>query len=504
MISIGKDYFNQGVIDSDGNIIVEPEYSNGTLFIYGSMLPVFWFYDGRTSKVFLSKTLLRTFPGKVRVRSVLDEEQLIIIEQEDQFAAIDFAGRDLVSLRRGSYSGYAEGMFLIKVGDRYQFLDRNGKLPVNATFENANIFSESLAPVKSKNKWGFLNIKGTWAIQATFDEARQFQNGLAAVKVADQWGYIDRSSKFIIPPQFKDADEFTMGGIAKVLLPEGCQIVSKNGTLGPKGDYCNVKGNQLIQISSEGSKRYVLFNERSEFIELGEAGESFPNYFSFYQNGRIGLVSPDTGFVISPEYDSIRYNQTDGLYILERNGLTDVLNPNGSWFLKGTKENIFGCKENICITVDRKTGRKGYIGSNLKKITENVFTYADSFSDGLAKVFREGNWEYIDTTGKTVFKGAYKNSGNFFQGLVWFEQNGKFGYLDRNGQIQIPTEFDTAGNFSDSFAIAKKDGRFGLIDTKGEFVISPMFESIELIKPKRYRVQFEKQYGILNLERCGL
>ncbi|WP_167482019.1 WG repeat-containing protein [Leptospira andrefontaineae] len=504
LISIRESYFNEGVIDSDGNIIVKPEYSSGNLFIYGSMMPVFWLHDFQTSKVYLSRTLLRTFPGKVRVISVIDKEQLIIIEQEDQFAVFDFAGKDLIFLRRGHYSGYEQGMFLIKVGEKYQFLDRNGKVLGNKTFEDAKEFSESLAPVKLKNKWGFFNNNGTWTIQTTFDEAKQFQNDLAAVKVADQWGYIDRNGKFIVEPQFKDAYEFTKGGIAKVLLSKGCQILSKEGALGPKGDYCNIKGSQLISISSEDSEHYVLFDQRNGFVELGEVGESFPNYFSFRQNGKIGLVSPDTGFVISPEYDSVRYNQTDELYILERSGLTDILNSNGSWFLRGTKESIFGCKENICITVDRKTGRKGYIESNLKKITENIFTYADSFSDGLAKVFRDGNWEYIDTTGKTVFKGAYKNSGNFFQGLAWFEQNGKFGYLNRNGKMQIPVEFDTAENFFDSFAIAKKDGRFGLINTKGEFVISPMFEAIERIEPKRYRVQFEKRYGILNLEKCGL
>ncbi|WP_165780146.1 WG repeat-containing protein [Leptospira hartskeerlii] len=504
LISIQKSYFDNGMIDSEGNIIVKPEYSNSNLFVYPTFLPIFWLQDHQISKVFLSKTLLRTFPGKVRVISTFDEEQIVVIQQQDQFAAFDFAGRDLISLRRGNYSGYAEGMFLIKIDEKYQFLDRNGKLLGNKTFEDAKMFSESLAPVKLRNKWGFFNIDGRWTIQATFDEAKRFQNGLAAVKVADQWGYIDRSGKFIIPPQFKDADEFTTGGIAKVLLPEGCQIVSKNGTLGPKGDYCYIKGNQLIYISSDGSERYVLFNERSGFAELGEVGESFPNYFSFQQNGRTGLVSPETGFVISPEYDSIRYNQTDELYILEKGDFTDVLNPDGSWFVRGAKGSIFGCKENICITVDRKTGRKGYIRSNLKKITENVFTYADSYSDGLAKVFREGNWEYIDITGKTTFKSVFKNSGNFFQGLAWFEQNGKFGYLDRNGKTQIPAEFNTAGNFSNSLAIARRDGQFGLIDIKGEFVISPIFEAIQLIEPKRYRVQFEKQFGILNLERCGL
>ena len=77
---------------------------------------------------------------------------------------------------------------------------------------------------------------------------------------------------------------------------------------------------------------------------------------------------------------------------------------------------------------------------------DSLFTSADSFSEGLARV-----------------KVGKRMSFNF-----------KYGYIDKTGKIVIEPQFDWAGNFSGGLAEIRADdsfGRFlGYIDKTGKYI----------------------------------
>ncbi len=173
-------------------------------------------------------------------------------------------------------------------------------------------------------------------------------------------------------------------------------------------------------------------------------------------------------------------------------------------------------------------------GLSYEVIIDPQYEDADSFSQGLAAVKKDGKWGYIDMedstvipfqfdyapslvfdrTGKQVYLGAYwvgccLNEGTFAateamggNGL-YLDESGKpvlefseeaytrpfnqglsplakydveredfvFGFIDKNGKTVIPFEYDALGTFLEGLAFACKDGKYGGIDTQNNVVI---------------------------------
>ena len=97
------------------------------------------------------------------------------------------------------------------------------------------------------------------------------------------------------------------------------------------------------------------------------------------------------------------------------------------------------------------------------------YNFADSFSEGLARVELYGKWSYIDKSGKEVIQLKYDVVGDFSEGLAAVKLNGKCGYIDKSGKEVIPLKYDSAYYFSNGQASAILNGEWGYIDKQGNF-----------------------------------
>ena len=97
------------------------------------------------------------------------------------------------------------------------------------------------------------------------------------------------------------------------------------------------------------------------------------------------------------------------------------------------------------------------------------YNFADSFSEGLARVELYGKWSYIDKSGKEVIQLKYDDAFNFSEGLAAVELNGKYGYIDKSGKVIIHLKYDFADFFSNGQASAILNGEWGYIDKQGNF-----------------------------------
>ena len=78
-----------------------------------------------------------------------------------------------------------------------------------------------------------------------------------------------------------------------------------------------------------------------------------------------------------------------------------------------------------------KDGKMGYIDQTGKVVIPFIYDRADEFSDGLAAVVKDDKWGYIDRTGKEVIPLIYKDTKSFSEGLLAVEKNDKWGYVGK-------------------------------------------------------------------------
>ena len=114
-------------------------------------------------------------------------------------------------------------------------------------------------------------------------------------------------------------------------------------------------------------------------------------------------------------------------------------------------------------------GKWSYIDKSGKEVIQLKYNFADSFSEGLARVVINGKWSYIDKSGKEVIQLKYDDAFNFSEGLAAVELNGKYGYIDKSGKVIIHLKYDFADFFSNGQASAILNGEWGYIDKQGNF-----------------------------------
>jgi hypothetical protein len=203
-------------------------------------------------------------------------------------------------------------------------------------------------------------------------------------------------------------------------------------------------------------------------------------------------------------------------------------------------------------------GKWGYINAAGRIVVEPQYSYAYSFSDGLAQVwlgeqgekryfinkdgdvvftppevgfvseFHEGlapylirfKYGYIDKQGQVVIPlqfdrvdacepGGYGVVGHFCldvafgifsEGLAPFPKGDtkKVGYVDKAGRIAIEPIFEDGYEFSEGLGLVKSGEKWGFIDRSGKFVIEPKFDSGVSFREGLAAIQLGEKWGFIN------
>ena len=305
----------------------------------------------------------------------------------------------------GKARNYSEGLVAVSVGDgdwrerKWGYKDKAGRVTIPFEYNGADDFSEGLAAVGDgeTGKSGFIDKTGKVVIPFEYDYVRSFSEGLAAARLGDwktgKWGFIDKTGRVVIPFEY---DNDNKNGRFSYIFSEGLASVYKTGQ---GWGYIDKTGKVVIPFEYSG---VGAFSE----------GMACVSYDADY-SGKFGVINTDGKLVIPAIYDNEPYYDVHGDF----------------FFLPGFSEGLL----RVSRLIDAKNSI--YDAGYIDKTGETIIPFGGAaFSEGLAAVSR-GNretgfqWGYIDKTGKTVVPFEYDSAQSFSEGLAWVQKNGKWGIL---------------------------------------------------------------------------
>ena len=239
-----------GLLNRDGEVIVEPKYSDAKDFSEG--LATFGFREGcdcnreyDPDRDFFDKRLPRekwgvidrsgnvvvapTFPDLASFREGLS------VTTRDHWSFIDRDGMVCLTLDHlvkssaryikhvRSFSGersmvYLDGRAPEKLG--VLIIDRRGQI-VGTEFRDVSFrgdFSEGLVMAEKSGKCGYYDTEARLAIEHKFDDGGDFHGGICRAQLGSEWMFIDRSGAVVLqgkPEPWNDAEDFH-GALARV------------------------------------------------------------------------------------------------------------------------------------------------------------------------------------------------------------------------------------------------------------------------------------------------
>lgn len=113
----------------------------------------------------------------------------------------------------------------------------------------------------------------------------------------------------------------------------------------------------------------------------------------------------------------------------------------------------------------------------------------------------------IEETMEIVIRCIYEAAFNYSEGLAKVQKNGKYGFIDRDGNVIIPCEYDSADNCYKGIISVTKEEKHGAIDKRGNVIIPFEYnfiycdsDLILVVKEKRSKVYNKKGEEVFNFE----
>jgi uncharacterized protein YdeI (BOF family) len=258
-----------------------------------------------------------------------------------------------------------------------------------------------------------------------------------------RWSYMNTDCELVLWPQFANAKRFS----------EGLAAVCVYGTMGHE------KGK--LKIFS-----FVEHTSRGDFKGYPEGD---------FVNRKWGYINESFEFVIAPAYDRA-LDFKNGLAFVVEGGQGRYIDKHGKAVFDSDPGTFDKADVSEGLVVSRIAEQRfGYRDTKGEMVIEPVYEDAWPFSDGLARVRRDGLYGFIDAKGNVVIDIKYDGATDFNDGLASVSVEGKWGLLNKKGDFAVKPQYQFVGRYSEKLAPVMQDDKFGFIDAKGKLVIDPQF-----------------------------
>ena len=310
--------------------------------------------------------------------------------------------------------------------------------------------------IKSGKKYGFCTQSGEIVLDCQWTSVSDFDGGLAIVNDGDKKsGVINKAGEYVLPYEncaiWKRGDEY----IERWDRHYKHELYNMNGELVFEIDNCSKFK------YGEGIIAYLLKDYQLYFYDIAtKKTVHYKGNFSYLSSGFSDGWCAIYDYCLGKDYKSkltfkapVEMNLDDWFH----DGLLKVQNKSTkSYGYADTKGNlVIPCEwgyysgdfnEGFVNVQDKRTEKWGYIDTHGNMITEVIYTSANSFSDGLACVVKDGKAGYIDQTGKLTISLQFDYAYDFHNGYATVTMNGEQFYINKSGEKVLPRDYDDLKN----------------------------------------------------------
>ena len=498
-----------GVIDKQGNVIVEPIYD--IIQIPNPSKPIFICmsdYDVE-KKEYISKVLnergeqlyqdythIQAIPNETTEDGIPFEKTVLKYKENGKYGLLNINGKKITDAEYDQITSmtYKEGMLIVKQGDNLGVININGKTVIDleyATITADNYYNKEtkykdtgfIVSQKKEDgyKYGYINYKGKKILDTDYTEIQRVteiqedNNVYLVARESGQAGLL-KNKKQILEHEYEEIRYNSYNDIFIVQRNGKQGVVSRQGKVRVSIEYDNILPGG-IYINAEKNGEYFVLDQKGNKLENTDILSKNPTQNGEYYiistkdevykiTDKDGSVIVDKGYTYIEEIDDNHFivanGRKNGIINIEGKALID-LNYTSIFKIEGTEllqANILS--NNTVSLIDKNMN----IVTTLEGATVKV-------KDDVVTVYSSEEYKYFDLTGKEISnKEVYRNNNLFAK-----EIDGKWGFEDKNGELKVQNEYEMVTEFNKhGFAGVKKDDKWGVIDLSGNIVQEPIYE----------------------------
>ena len=517
-----------GVIDRNGNIVIEAEYEavqipnpSKAIFVcvkeynentkeYETVV-----YNEKKEVLFSNYKNVQSISIYTNVNSIPYEKSVLTYKENGKYGLINLEGKQITKPVYDEISSinYKEGTFLVKQNELEGIINMKGKVIIKCEYESVtsdNYYSENgynkqagfIVSKKTEDgyRYGYVNYRGTIILNPIYTQLERVteianEKGVYFIAFKNGQAGLLKNNKEILNYEYEDIQYNVLGSIFVTKRNGKYGAVNQEGTTVLYPEYDNVYTGGMY-LNALKDKDIFIFDLNGNKIETNEVSKTKTENANYYitidKNNKYKVVDSKDNIIIDKDYTYIEYLPGD-YFIVERDSKSGIIDSNGKSVIELKYDSISRINETDILQMEKDRNIALY-NLNMKEIVSMDNAIVKEVKDEKAYIllYSDTDFKYFDK------KGNILTSQNLFENNPLFAKNinGKWGFVDKDGNLKVQNDYELVTDFNKyGFAGIKKDGKWGSINQNGEIVQEPTYDlkrNIPEFVGKYYRVNATK------------
>ncbi len=517
-----------GVIDRNGNIVIEAEY--GAVQIPNPSKAIFVcvkehnentkeyetvVYNEKKEVLLSNYKNVQAISIYTNVNSTPYEKSVLTYKENGKYGLINLEGKQITKPVYDEISSinYKEGTFLVKQNELEGIINMKGKVIIKCEYESVtsdNYYSENgnkkqagfIVSKKTEDgyRYGYANYRGTIILNPIYTQLERVteianEKGVYFIAFKNGQAGLLKNNKEILNYEYEDIQYNVLGSIFVTKRNGKYGAVNQEGTTVLYPEYDNVYTGGMY-LNALKDKDIFIFDLNGNKIETNEVSKTKTENANYYitidKNNKYKVVDSKDNIIIDKDYTYIEYLPGD-YFIVERDSKSGIIDSNGKSVIELKYDSISRINETDILQMETNKNIALY-NLNMKEIVSMDNAIVKEVKDEKAYIllYSDTDFKYFDK------KGNILTSQNLFENNSLFAKNinGKWGFVDKDGNLKVQNDYELVTDFNKyGFAGIKKDGKWGSINQNGEVVQEPTYDlkrNIPEFVGKYYRVNATK------------
>ena len=517
-----------GVIDKNGNIIIEAEYEavqipnpSKAIFVcvkeynentkeYETVV-----YNEKKEVLLSNYKNIQSISIYTNVNSTPYEKSVLTYKENGKYGLINLEGKQITKPVYDEISSinYKEGTFLVKQNELEGIINMKGKVIIKCEYESVtsdNYYSENgnnkqagfIVSKKTEDgyRYGYANYRGTIILNPIYTQLERVteianEKGVYFIAFKNGQAGLLKNNKEILNYEYEDIQYNVLGSIFVTKRNGKYGAVNQEGTTVLYPEYDNVYTGGMY-LNALKDKDIFIFDLNGNKIETNEVSkiktENANYYITIDKNNKYKVVDSKDNIIIDKDYTYIEYLPGD-YFIVERDSKNGIIDSNGKSVIELKYDSISRINETDILQMEKDKNIALY-NLNMKEIVsmDNAIVKEVKDEKSYILLYSDTDFKYLDKEGNIL------TSQNLFENNTLFAKNinGKWGFVDKAGNLKVQNDYELVTDFNKyGFAGIKKDGKWGSINQNGEVVQEPTYDlkrNIPEFVGKYYRVNATK------------
>ena len=515
-----------GIINKNGDIVINPEYIN--IIIPNPQKAVFVCYDENNDTKVLNQNNEQIFSEYAQIEPIrlkniasdlMYEKNLLTYKRDEKLGLINLEGEVIAEPIYETIEGlpYKEGELLVQLEGKYGVINNKGNDLVEPKYDQITVDNYTTTEDGYKRagyivsnttengyRYGYVDVDGNVLLEPEYTEVSRIinvednDNIYLIVAQNGQYGMV-KNQEQIIGNEYQsisynsESNTLTLEktkryGVAtldgKVVIPVEFSQIDSTG----KYIYAtDVDGNVEV-YQEDGNPAEV----ESNIYILETGNENYQIKIDNTQGSAYSILNKDGEQITTQNYSYINYLYDNYFIVSVTGGKVGVINDKEEPIIEIQYDSIEKVEgTDYIITRLSENNSTQLYDKNFKQLCEMTNAIIRS-QENYVKMYNDTETRYFDLEGNEKQNTEILSNNQIYAK----SQDGKWGFVDKSGNVVVDYIYDKTTDLNSyGYAGVKLDGKWGVVNANGEVIVEPTYTLNTQTEPEFIKDYYKVEYG---------